>query len=201
MATDTIKILVEEGWNLVSLPLIVPDNRVTVLFPNSVSNAFCYDGSYKPSDTLEVGKGYWLKFAEAETISIVGTLSTWDTLSLFPGWNMIGVIDYAVDINHLFTLPEGKLISGFYTYDSGQYYQVTDSLLPGIGYWIKVSDSCSVYPNYGRSGRARLQNEIEHSGIFVRLLELDTTIATMTDSLGYFMFDSLPDGNWTLRAS
>lgn len=200
MVADTVQILVEEGWNLVSLPLIVPDNQVSVLFPNSVSNAFYYDGSYRPSDTLEVGKGYWLKFSAAETILVVGTSSAW-TNSLFPGWNMIGGLDYAVDINQLYTLSEGKLISGFYAYDSGQYHQVTDSLLPGIGYWIKVSDSCSVYPNYGHSGRARLQNEIEHSGIFVRLLELDTTIATMTDSLGYFMFDSLPDGNWTLRAS
>ena len=204
--SDTIQILVEEGWNLISLPLIVPDNQVSVLFPNSVSNAFYYDGSYRPSDTLEVGKGYWLKFSAAETISVVGTLSTWDTLSLFPGWNMIGVIDYAVDINHLYTSPESKLISGFYTYDSGQYHQVTDSLLPGIGYWIKVSDSCLVYPNFGKGGRIRLQNEIEHSGIFIFLTQRDTTYPSdivymiMTDSLGYFEFDSLPDGDWKLVA-
>lgn len=43
-----------------------------------------------------------------------------------------------------------------------------------------------------------LENQAEHSGILVKLVELDTVV--FTDSTGYFNFGKLPDGSWTLKA-
>ena len=43
-----------------------------------------------------------------------------------------------------------------------------------------------------------LQNQIEHSGIMVRLIELDKFV--ITDSNGHFEFNTLPDGNYTIEA-
>jgi len=44
----------------------------------------------------------------------------------------------------------------------------------------------------------QLQNQADHSGIIIRLIELNTY--TTTDSLGHFEFKSIPDGNYTLQA-
>jgi hypothetical protein len=43
-----------------------------------------------------------------------------------------------------------------------------------------------------------LQNQTEHSGIMVKIKELDQFV--ITDSLGFFNFDSLPNGNFILKA-
>ena len=56
---DTVQMIVADGWNLISLPLMVPNARVNDIFPSAISNAFSYDGSYASKDTLEFGKGYW----------------------------------------------------------------------------------------------------------------------------------------------
>jgi len=44
----------------------------------------------------------------------------------------------------------------------------------------------------------RLENQTEHSGIMVKILELN--IWTITDSQGYFQFDTLQNGNYTFQA-
>ncbi len=44
----------------------------------------------------------------------------------------------------------------------------------------------------------RLQNQTDHSGVMVQLLELDQFV--ITDSTGEFTFDRLPDGIYTLQA-
>lgn len=43
-----------------------------------------------------------------------------------------------------------------------------------------------------------LQNQNEHSGIMLRIVELDTFV--LTDSCGHFEFPKLPDGNYTFEA-
>src|SRR2546425_9395325 len=68
---DTASMVVSEGWNMISLPLDVPDARVSVLFPNATSKAFSYNHSYLRHDTLEMNQGYWIRLASAETISVV----------------------------------------------------------------------------------------------------------------------------------
>jgi hypothetical protein len=46
--------------------------------------------------------------------------------------------------------------------------------------------------------RVTLENQIEHSGIMVKILELDKFF--ITDSTGLVLFDSIPDGNYILQA-
>jgi hypothetical protein len=49
-----------------------------------------------------------------------------------------------------------------------------------------------------QSNYIHLQNQTEHSGIMVKILELNRFV--ITDSLGYFEFDSLQNGKYTLTA-
>jgi|GEM_PF-4154748 len=68
----------------------------------------------------------------------------------------------------------------------------------------------TLFPNCGKNilngtisakelvGYINLENQSEHSGILVQLVELDSI--EFTDSIGYFNFGQIPDGSWTLKA-
>ena len=131
---------VAEKWNLVSLPFALSGVRKDSLFPTAVSQAFSYNGSgYVASDYLEAGKGYWMKFSSNQAVSITGAILAYDTISVTAGWNLIGSLFYPVAISEIGSVPGGVVTSQFYDYANG--YIAADSLLPGKGYWVKVSQA------------------------------------------------------------
>ena len=65
---------VESGWNLLSVPLLAGNMSAVSLFPNASTGATGFNGTYIPADTLENGKGYWMKFPASETVSITGAI-------------------------------------------------------------------------------------------------------------------------------
>ncbi|MBI1806905.1 MAG: T9SS type A sorting domain-containing protein [Ignavibacteria bacterium] len=128
---------VPQGWNLISLPLIVNDNRPSSLYPTSTSNAIGYNGSYFPEESLKHGIGYWLKFPYAQTLWLAGTPFSLDTISVTGGWNIIGSISYPVAANAVSTIPFGILSSFIFGYRRGNI--ITDTIQPGGGYWVQTS--------------------------------------------------------------
>src|SRR5208283_2028967 len=88
--SDTVSIAVNKGWNMISLPLIVPDPRVSIVFPHAISKAFFYDNSYRRTDSLSINTGYWIKFGAAETITVAGIKQHLGICSLVTGWNLVG---------------------------------------------------------------------------------------------------------------
>ncbi len=52
-SSDTIQIVMEPGWNLISLPMLVPDGRTSVLFPSVTSRAYKYTTQYVESETVQ----------------------------------------------------------------------------------------------------------------------------------------------------
>ena len=64
-AASILDVTIESGWNMVSVPLIVPDALPSILYPTGNSKAFTYQGSFVIRDTLKVGAGYWIKFFNA----------------------------------------------------------------------------------------------------------------------------------------
>jgi len=128
---------VRSGWNMLSIPIKLSDSRRDVVFPNSISKAFAYEGSYVQKDTLLNGHGYWLKFPEADTIVLGGTAVFFDTIDVIPGWNLIGTISVPVTAGSIIQIPSGIIKSSFYGYD-GIYFS-EDTLKPFSAYWVKVS--------------------------------------------------------------
>ncbi|MDI6767955.1 MAG: hypothetical protein QME52_14135, partial [Bacteroidota bacterium] len=63
----THEYLFAEGWNMVSIPLLVSDYRKSILFPTATSPAFGYLNSYEIRDTLRNSEGYWLKFPSEQS--------------------------------------------------------------------------------------------------------------------------------------
>ena len=126
-------------WNMVSVPLTVSDFRKTVLYHPAVSVAYAYQGTYVQKDTLANDVAYWLKFNEAQSILMRGSLRSLDTVSVSRGWNMIGSISNPVPTATIASIPGGLVTSPFYGYENR--YVVKDSIMPGKGYWVKVSDN------------------------------------------------------------
>jgi photosystem II stability/assembly factor-like uncharacterized protein len=136
--TDTVTTVVSPGWEMISLPFIVPDSRKSVLYPHAVSDAFGFNGTYIPIDTLQNGFGYWINFSNPDTISFVGTRMVEDSLYVVSGWNLISAFSFGEVQEKIYPIPENIINSKFLTYNRNSGYLVTDSLLPGKAYWVEV---------------------------------------------------------------
>jgi hypothetical protein len=140
-AGTTVYSAVENGWNIVSLPVTKADRRKTVVFPTSTSNAFAYTPvGYVARDTLDYGVGYWLKFPSTGAVSVTGDSMAVDTIEVVQGWNIIGSISSAVPVGNIIQIPTGIVVSPYFAYSSTGYSPAT-SIDPMRGYWVKSAQS------------------------------------------------------------
>ncbi|MBI3766221.1 MAG: exo-alpha-sialidase, partial [Ignavibacteriales bacterium] len=138
----TVASSVKKGWNIVSLPMTVPDPLKTTVFPTAISSAFAYEGTYVPKDTLALGRGYWLKFGSDQDIVFTGDSLNLDTVSVMDGWNLIGSISSSLPVSSIVSDPPSIMTSQFFEYKDG--YTISSTILPGHGYWVKANQSGSL---------------------------------------------------------
>jgi hypothetical protein len=135
--SSLLAVSVNAGWNLLSLPAIVPDNRFTVIFPaGTTSRAFSYAGSYLQNDTLSSGAGYWIRFGGARSIEVAGLPVVSQTVRVVSGWNLIGSVSDTVLTSSIVSEPPSIITGRFFLYNGA--YQTTDSLVPWHGYWVRT---------------------------------------------------------------
>jgi hypothetical protein len=129
------------GWNLISLPLTIPDRRKAVIYPVGTSDAFAFSrtSGYVKKDTLKYNTGYLMKFDEPLTVALAGARRTRDTVSVTSNWSLIGTISDPIPASNVIQIPAGILRSPFYSYDGS--FTLTDTLWPGRGYWVKSGSS------------------------------------------------------------
>lgn len=130
---------VRENWNIVSVPLGLPDFSKTSIYPDASSGAYAYSGGYVGYDTLTNGPAYWLKFPADDSVSMTGLLRAIDTVNVGEGWNMVGSISTSVPIANVISIPGGLVSSGFFAYEGS--YVVSPTIEPGRGYWVKMNGS------------------------------------------------------------
>lgn len=130
------EITVAEGWNIISAPTEANDMSVEGCFPNAVSPAYAFNETYVLSNDLECGKGYWLKFDEAESVLFCGSPGM-DEIDVMEGWNMIGLFHDNVDVTNLVTTPAGIVASEFFGFANG--YNPVSTIEFGKGYWVKMN--------------------------------------------------------------
>ncbi|MBI5220084.1 MAG: putative Ig domain-containing protein [Bacteroidia bacterium] len=136
-ATEIVEIPLSAKWNLVSNPVDVINDSVSILFPRAIVGASKYTTSgYQISARLINGSGYWIKFASPETVMVEGRPRYEDTIDVMDGWNLIGSLTRGINVSSI-TGVGTSIISDFFGYDEG--YAMTDSIHPGKGYWIKVN--------------------------------------------------------------
>lgn len=132
-ATDTVTVVQEPGWNLLSLPVDAADPSVRALVPTAESRAFTHTVlGYAGTDTLVAGRGYWLKLA-APGPPLVGVGRTADTIAVHAGWNLVGSVAGRVPVEEVRTVPPGILVSPFLGRDGPVSW-----IEPGKAYWVKA---------------------------------------------------------------
>jgi hypothetical protein len=133
----TAEVSSKQGWNLLSVPLRLNDFSVDSVYPARVLPVLGYTDHYIQCDTLECGRGYWVKLPAPQALSHTGRIVDSNVVDVKAGWNMIGSISIPVAVATIASNPGGLVTSNFFGY-AGEYIY-TDSLQPGKGYWVNVS--------------------------------------------------------------
>ncbi|MBI3765482.1 MAG: T9SS type A sorting domain-containing protein [Ignavibacteriales bacterium] len=127
-----------DGWNLLSASTQPDDYHKAVLYPSAVSQAFRYQAGYIPTDPLTNGPGYWLKFNGKSYAGGPGKPTTTVSIPVAAGWNMIGTVSSPVATSSITQAPPSIVVSSYFGFGSTGYTPTT-TLIPGYGYWVKVS--------------------------------------------------------------
>ncbi|MFZ1322755.1 MAG: T9SS type A sorting domain-containing protein [Ignavibacteria bacterium] len=135
----TMNIPVLNGWNIVSVPLALPNMNVTSIFPNAASPAYTYNNGYEVRTALLTGRGYWLMFNSAGNYSVTGLPVNPPNIPVNTSWNIIGPFTEDIPIENILSVPSGLISSNFFGFDDG--YFIEDTLKSGRGYWIRSSGS------------------------------------------------------------
>ncbi|MBI5476864.1 MAG: alkaline phosphatase family protein [Ignavibacteriales bacterium] len=128
-----------KGWNLLSLPVNLPDTRVSSIFPSAISGAYEYGGNYNQVDSINYGKGFWIKFGDTDTVNFNGIPVSEYSVDVVEGWNLIGGLSYPVLVDSITSNPADIIEGKFFGYYNG--YFAADTLYPGAGYWIKANQA------------------------------------------------------------
>jgi hypothetical protein len=163
-------LVLETGWNLISLPYIPSDNSVDAVFGSingKYSAVACYDAFdindhwkvYSPNKTYEMNDlkvvdqrmGIWLYITNPVNITISGngSIPVKTTIILKNGWNLMG-----------YPSVRNRTASEIFSSVNGVVYEVQrfDRTSPhklatlgerevihmGFGYWVYVSKNCHI---------------------------------------------------------
>lgn len=160
-AATTFTVSLEEGWNLISLPvqpattdigtlLASIEGRYDILWGFENDNWKSFDPAGPQFSTLTAlvpGRGYWIEMNQAATLSVTGAPAT-ANISLAAGWNLVGFNFLGGMYAPAALAALSAQVTALWTYSQG-VWQVFDPQNPGFsdlqwlesgyGYWIKAS--------------------------------------------------------------
>jgi len=116
-------LMLYEGWNLISIPLVLNDTNLSSIF-SGVDYSVIYSwnpftqqwGYYMPGiggnlTELSIDKGYWIHVKKEASITLSGRSPyPFRNISLQPGWNLVSYVGYGrspvnntmIDIDYLY---------------------------------------------------------------------------------------------------
>jgi len=162
---DTASIELDEGWNLISLPLIPLKSDIEVVLAGimeDVISVWYWAGdwySYAPGEPsnlhfMEDGKAYWINMEAARTLNIAGTEMPEGgdlppAYDVVVGWNMVGFksTNNATAEAYLY----GTEVARIYWFKNGTWHTIpgpdyTGDMEPGRGYWVAFTEPGTIYP-------------------------------------------------------
>ncbi len=161
------------SWQLVSLPVHPGSPGVRAIYPSATGKAYSFDPliGYRQNDTLVAGMGYWLHYQKkVDTLAIEGVERSVDTVDVWEGWNLVGTLSTGLAASSARSDPPDLLSGLFYGYQHG--YFLADSLLPGMGYWVRsagdgamVLDVASPAPAPRQGRRMTIVEQVEGANI------------------------------------
>ncbi|MBD3248660.1 hypothetical protein GF336_01305 [Candidatus Woesearchaeota archaeon] len=169
-AGTTYNVILDEGWNLFSIPYVLVDKDIENVFADikeDVEVVYTYkaESGWKvwnpdpniPSnlETIEPGIAYWIYMEENSVLNTRGTIGVGEpevipTFDLDEGWNLVGIhSEIQIRSSDALENIEGKY-SSLWTYEAGQLRKLNidmDPLLePGKGYWIYMKEAGTIVP-------------------------------------------------------
>jgi len=166
---DVANIMLVEGWNLISLPLIPLKSDIEVVLAgimDDVTSVWYYDvaitdwRNFAPPlpasdlDFMEDGKAYWINMEAAQTLSIAGTempkgAQLPPAYDVVVGWNMVGFKSRAINVTAEDYL-DGTEYVRIYGFNNGDWFTIPDPdvdlMEPGLGYWVAFIEPGTIYP-------------------------------------------------------
>jgi len=138
---STFQKSISNGWNLIGLPLEVLDNYYLSIYPSAIPNTcFSWAGYYSPEDSLEMFKGYWLRFSHSDTVAITGfPVNACIMVDVYEGWNLIAGVSGNEALSDVGD-PDSIIIPGT-LYGFIGTYVLSDTIKQGEGYWLRTSAS------------------------------------------------------------
>ena len=136
------QITLQSGWNMLSLPFSTDANIIKTQC-GTTNNIWHYNPStarYVSVNTIYPGYGYWLRLDSSCVISYSSITENYPDLKA--GWNQIGAFT-----STSFSSVKGdcNVLAGPWKYNpSTSRYELSSTLEPGYGYWIRVSNDCSL---------------------------------------------------------
>ncbi len=157
-----LKISLNTGWNLVSLPLVQTNTSIQAVL-SSIDGEWDYAQYYNATDASDHWKtyaafkpaslndlwdlnhtmGFWLHTTVACTLNVTGSLPTSTNIQLYAGWNLVGY----PTLNNTTTVADAlagtgydKPVEGFNATAPYRISQLDDTYVmkPGEAYWIHV---------------------------------------------------------------
>ena len=150
-----LRLPLEAGWNLVSLPIDPYEPAIEAVFadPDTRGGIVClgvvwgWDGAtYYRATEIEAMHGYWVYVLEDVELLVKGDLVVDPTRQLGIGWNLIGPADF-IEARQ----PAGT-VGPYRGYDDGVFVNPADVPAPFTGllkqsraYWIYAAEAGEVY--------------------------------------------------------
>jgi len=140
-----------QNWNFISLPVIPSDPSAVKIFPNSTGTPFSYasNAGWTPPNqgNMQFGIGYMIHYGSVLDGSVIGVRSLEvDNVRIHAGWNSVGAASSptCIEGTTAFVTPiqgtNPHFETDFFEYVPSRGYFSVAYLLPGHGYFVKVSD-------------------------------------------------------------
>jgi hypothetical protein len=137
-----MEVVYSEGWNIVGLPLDGQETDYQVLFPEAMEGTlYSFTDSYSPEETLEVGEGYLLRMGQESVVNFTGNIIDNLVLNVDEGWNLISGLSTPLSADILYA---SGLIADGTLYGFSDVYFNSDIIEPGLGYWVRATESGEV---------------------------------------------------------
>ncbi|MCL0090017.1 hypothetical protein M1O54_06680, partial [Dehalococcoidia bacterium] len=153
----TAEIPLHEGWNLISLPLMIDPTPPADLLAGildhvkSVWHFDAADGAWKAFSPrvggdlayMDDGMAFWIEMSAPATLTVTGPEIIREagpvpppTIPVVEGWNMVGFTSRT-------PMPSAEYFAGLdlrvvWGFELGRWVEDPENLQPGRGYWIKV---------------------------------------------------------------
>lgn len=143
-AYGKIDIILNKGWNLISVPLNLINNTFSYLFNKDNITAYGYkNNSWFIPREIENRLGYWVRLNECYNLTLIGTEIENKTIILNDGWNLVSypylsesdLNNATFKNNTVFTYANNSWQS--YNPNKTDLLNTLKQLKPGYGYWVK----------------------------------------------------------------